>query len=96
MRYNQLEINKKISESLKGSGNKPVKKECPFCKSVFEVNWRKRDQTFCSRSCNITSRNLDSKLNEKHRLNISIGVSNSYRRGKKVYGVYLSGMIIMV
>lgn len=45
------EINEKVSKTLTGSGNENVKKECDFCKKEFEVEWRRREQKFCSKEC---------------------------------------------
>lgn len=45
------EINKKVSETLTGSGSGKVKRECFYCKCEFEVEWRKRGQKFCSTNC---------------------------------------------
>ena len=66
MRSNQEEINQRISKSLKGRGNSPIKKNCPSCKNEFEVSWSKRHQLSCSRKCSMTNRNLGSTRNETY------------------------------
>ncbi|CAB4174540.1 hypothetical protein UFOVP1247_14 [uncultured Caudovirales phage] len=86
MRSNQEEINQRISKSLKGRGNSPIKKNCPSCKNEFEVSWSKRHQLSCSRKCSMTNRNLGSTRNETYRNNISHGLKQLYASGKKVYG----------
>jgi hypothetical protein len=48
-------INEKISKSLKGRGNPKSIKICEHCQTKFEVEWRKRNQRFCSRSCRAKS-----------------------------------------
>lgn len=47
----RIEINKKVSVTLSGSGNGLVKKECCFCKVEFEVEWSLRKRKFCSSEC---------------------------------------------
>ena len=54
-RYSTLakreEINKKVSETLTGTGNGNVIKTCKHCSSTFEVEWKRRAQEFCSQAC---------------------------------------------
>lgn len=51
------EINEKISNTLKGNGNPDVKLTCKNCENNFEINWKKRHQLFCSRSCSTKWKN---------------------------------------
>ncbi len=50
------EINRKVSETLSGNGHGALKKECSTCRCKFEVEWRKREQKFCSTICQIKGR----------------------------------------
>jgi len=45
------EINLKVSQSLKGKGNNPVENSCFHCKKKFVIEWKRRDQKFCSKEC---------------------------------------------
>ena len=44
-------INKKISAKLKGSGHSNIKLICKECNKEFSIDWNKRNQQYCSRSC---------------------------------------------
>lgn len=80
---NRLETNKKISLKMKGQkrGNGTVKINCAHCKSVFEVNWNKRNQKYCSKSCNKTNYmntgNIASEMGKK-----SVSIQSKNRRSK--------------
>jgi Fe-S oxidoreductase len=45
------EINAKVSETLKGSGNEDVVKVCPTCNNQFTMIYKHRYKGFCSRKC---------------------------------------------
>jgi len=62
------EINKKVSESLKGRGNDNIKIICKNCLTTFEITWNKRNSQFCSRSCAAIYKNSQ----PKHLENLSI------------------------
>lgn len=68
----RTEINERISNSMKGSGNGIVKLTCNNCETEFEIGWNKRNQNTCSAKCagelrwkdeNYRS-NIESKLRE--------------------------------
>ena len=50
------EINEKVSKTLTGSGNDNVTKICQNCSIEFEIKFNKRNQKFCSSSCNAKNR----------------------------------------
>lgn len=64
-KYKRKEINKKISNSLKGSGHGDVIKICKFCKKEFNICYNKRHQIFCSRSCGTSYLNKTINLASK-------------------------------
>lgn len=70
------EINEKVKNSLTGSGNKKVVKICVNCKIEFIVNWKKRNQKNCSRSCSAKLRWKDAE----YRKNISISSSKNAKK----------------
>lgn len=80
---NREETNKKISIKLKGKkrGHDKVHLNCLYCKKLFEVAWKYRDQKFCSRSCNktnfMTTNNKASELGKK-----SVTAQSKNRRSK--------------
>lgn len=61
---NRKDINEKISKALLGRGNSKVIKICQYCKTEFEVEWRKRNQKTCSYSCGAKYRFLNSEYKE--------------------------------
>ncbi len=80
------EINEKVSKSLIGHGHEKIKLICQFCKTEFNVNWNKRHQKTCSRSCS-------GKLNwqdEHYRSSLSkMSSDRAYERhknGDKTFG----------
>jgi len=83
---NREQINIKISESMKYMGNDDVTLECQNCKIEFSISWSKRRQKYCSRSCSIKKRNKNRVLSEETKNKISKSVTDSYTRGKNVYG----------
>jgi len=58
---NRKEINNKISKTMVGKkrGNNDVKIECNYCKKEFEVEWKRRGQKLCSRSCSSSWKNTE-------------------------------------
>lgn len=60
----RLEINKKVSEKLKGSGNDDISKICPICEKEFTVEFKNRRQNTCSRTCSITLKWRDSEFRD--------------------------------
>lgn len=44
-------INEKVSKKRKENIHLPVIKQCHQCHEEFKIEWRKRYQNFCSRSC---------------------------------------------
>ncbi len=64
------EINKKVSNKLKNSGNLPIKKICEKCQKEFVVRWKKRNQKFCSLTCSANGRFTD-ELREHLSLKLS-------------------------
>lgn len=79
---NRKEINKKVSESLRGTGHKKVKIICPICKKIFRVNWNKRHQVTCSRKCNIQNRLKTTNIRESFRLGGLKSAQNQVKRSK--------------
>jgi len=47
----RIEINKSVSETLTGTGNGNVTLICNECNKSFVVEWRRRKQLSCSKSC---------------------------------------------
>ncbi len=101
------EINQKVSEALKGSGNGKVKKECLVCKLEFELEWKRRNSKYCSVNCfskreysqetidkiSKNSKKRCSSIEEKKRMR-DIGRKGGF--GKKGYtknGVYFQSSI---
>lgn len=85
------EINKKIAESRTGSGNGSVTLACKFCGGDFEVEWKRRGQKFCSRSCNksfqMSQGNIASEMGKLSSLSQS-----KFRRSKNE--IYFAEMCI--
>lgn len=52
---NRISTNKKISKSIKGSGNPPVIKNCMHCGKEFTASWKRKGQKNCSMSCAMKS-----------------------------------------
>lgn len=73
-KHKREEINKKVSNTLTGSGNGSVKLVCKNCGREFEVSWNKRHQNSCTVKCSSELRweddeyrnNIISKLKEKY------------------------------
>lgn len=47
----RLDINKKVSLKLFGTGNDDIKKICKQCKNNFIVKFKNRKRDFCSNKC---------------------------------------------
>jgi len=68
------EINIKVSNTLKGSGNNDVIKTCEYCKNEFIVKFQRRNQKCCSYTCASKYRwsdvayqeNISKKLSERN------------------------------
>jgi len=86
------EINKKISDSLQKLGHDNVILICQHCKKSFEVVWSKRNQKFCSRSCNSIEQNSKRSITDDTKNKISESLKEAYRNGKKVYGAIQNGI----
>jgi len=90
------EINEKVSNKLKGTGNGDVIKNCKECNNQFSVDWRRRNQECCSTSCSSKLKWKDTKYREdavtasrnsaliKHKLGIGFG----WRTRKKLEPSY--------
>lgn len=71
---NRKEISKKVSKTLTGSGNDKIKKVCLYCQKDFLVEYKKRNQKFCSISCNSKNnwtnpefyKNLSEKISKRN------------------------------
>lgn len=52
-KYKRLEINDKVSKTMKKENPEFVQKECKNsdCKKIFDTEWKNRHKVFCSRSC---------------------------------------------
>jgi len=61
-RAKRKEINKKVSNTLKGSGHDNLKLTCKNCEIEFEVVWKKRNQKTCSQHCASVLRWKDEKF----------------------------------
>ena len=103
-RNKREEINEKIRNKILGTGNPNIIKVCKNCKKEFEVKWKYKKRTFCSKNCsnkNIDNRNKVSEskknqcksLQERQRLR-DIGRKGGF--GKKGYtssGVYYTSIL---
>jgi len=82
-RRHSVEIKDKIKKSLvktKGTKQK-IKICCRRCSNNFEVGYNKRKQTFCSRSCAVSWRNVNQGLGRKAGLS-SVNSQSKIRRSK--------------
>jgi len=74
------EINEAISLASKGKGNADVNLKCRFCEDIFTVEWKKRSQKYCSKSCAASFKmksGLGSILGKK-----SVSAQSTIRRSK--------------
>lgn len=74
------EINVAISLASKGKGNADVNLKCEFCENDFKVEWKKRNQKYCSKSCAASFKmknGLGSILGKK-----SVSAQSNIRRSK--------------
>jgi len=78
------EINKKVSEKLTKYGD--IKLTCKNCEKEFMINYRKKNQKFCSISCSIKFRDTGKISSDKTREKISNSIKELYKNGKNVLG----------
>ena len=64
---NRQETNLKISKSNKGRGVGNINLICKNCDTEFSIDYRRRNQKFCSRSCSSIYLNKDLEFKEKIR-----------------------------
>jgi hypothetical protein len=85
----RIEINKKVSEKLKGLGNDNVKKKCKNCNDDFIVIWSKRNQSFCSKKCGSQySNNQPDKRDKLSKARIN-SIKNGIINGAGIKSTYL-------
>lgn len=73
-------INEKVSKSLNGRGHEDIKIICEECKKLVQINWRRRNQRFCSRSCSAIFKNKN-RINETNE-KISRAVRKAHQEGR--------------
>ena len=77
------EINEKIKTKL---SLPKIDKICLNCGNEYKARRDKKDQKYCSRSCNSSNVNKGKKMTSEMRNKLSESVKNSYLNGKRVYG----------
>ncbi len=76
----RTEINESISLAFKGKGNGDVILKCGKCENTFVVEWKRRKQKYCSKSCAASFKmenGLGSILGKK-----SVSAQSNNRRSK--------------
>ena len=76
----RLEINQKVSNTLKGRGNPNIIKNCILCNNDFIIKHSKRFQLCCSRSCASV---LYSNTEKGHLHHVKMGLISSLSQNRR-------------
>ena len=60
----RVEINKKVSQKLTGTGHPDVEKICPTCGKKFTLPWKRKHRTHCSVKCANNDPNVVGKISD--------------------------------
>ena len=76
-------ISKKVSQTLTGSGNGDVTKNCPTCKKDFTNIYKRRHRQFCSPNCSNNNDAVKTKLSQTKKA-LANGIINTMTMKEKI------------
>lgn len=83
------QINEKVSNTLKGTGNGPVKLICKSCKKEFEVEWNLRNlRKYCSPICSKSCPEVRKKISDTMKQLFKDGVLKGWSSRNKLDASY--------